>query len=449
MTPEDKDRDVESTTKCPHCDADVPLTPYCILCGHSLKSLSPDIYNHSNQIIICSQCRSSVPKMEFCILCGNKLVEISPIEKHSETTTCPLCRNEVPSSHMFCHLCGGKLKKKDEEGGDESVLCKRCWKLNPPSTEYCIHCGLKRQKFRSEFLERPFEGYQLELSHFFQPASFSISALRHGLSTKKIFPSKSIIVHSSYFGVKKSHKRAMSKFYRNFGGFDRENLINYLGASGLMLLVYIFWYLGRYRNLVEQIDPLTDGILTLFFGGVLLATLLMSPIWLSTFLIYRNSGYKVNFRLDSSRVFIAVIFNFFWMFIGGFGPIMLQVGDLKDPQERVILDKSFIKGVAWGAVFTVSCTALIGLLSLTITGIPGTFAGFLFQDHPIKSHVFTTFFSATWLSVILLLPFGDYFDKVIKRWNTVGYFILLAVGLILLTHSFTLISLLSQTTYRA
>jgi hypothetical protein len=157
----------------------------------------------------------------------------------------------------------------------------------------------------------------------------------------------------------------------------------------------------------------------------------------------------MNYRLDSSRVFITIIFNLLWILLPFFGPIILQLGDFKDPQERVIVHKSFIRGIVWGSVITISGTLILALLNLLTLGIPGMFAGMVFQNHPIKSHLLTSYFGATWISLILLLPFGDYFDKVIKRWNQLGYLILLAIGLILLTHSFNLMGLLSQNVYRA
>ncbi|UCG01163.1 MAG: zinc ribbon domain-containing protein [Candidatus Heimdallarchaeota archaeon] len=435
------------TIKCSHCQKMVPITQFCIYCGFKLD---PSALGTLDQpiLITCPHCRVEVPKTTYCISCGNKfdLISQKPIPPPSESMKCPLCRQEVPSAHNFCHLCGGRLKKKQGEK-EQDIFCTRCWKPNPPNTEFCIHCGLNRQKKESKILEEPFEGFQLDLSHFFQPVSFPLSALRQSLTSSKDFPLKSTISHSKYFGVTKSRKASL--FFRNFGGFDSNNLFNYLGTFILLLLIYIFWYTGRYADLVDQVDPITDGIITFIFGGVILTILLMVPIWLSTFMLYRNTGYRMNYRLDSSRVFITVIFNFLWILFPFFGPIILQLGDFKDPQERVIVHRSFVQGIVLGSILTICGTLILGLLNLLTIGIPGVFAGLLFQNHPINSHIITSYFGATWISLILLLPFGDYFDKVLKRWNQFGYLILLAVGLLLLTHSFNIMGLLSQNVYRA
>ncbi|MFX1285979.1 MAG: zinc ribbon domain-containing protein [Promethearchaeota archaeon] len=436
------------TIKCPHCGESVPLTQFCIKCGKKLDIDSSRIMDQSS-LTTCPHCGMKIPETDWCIYCGMKQKgESSPEQNQvAKTSKCPLCRKEVPATHNFCHLCGGKLKKITVNDQERSIFCNRCWKPNPLETEYCIHCGLKLQIEKgSKLLEEPFQGYQLDLSHFFQPVSFPLATLRQSLTSSKNFPLKGTVSYSKYFGVTKSRKASL--LYRNVGGFDSNNLLNYLGTFILMLLIYIFWYSSRYANLVQQIDPVTDGILILFFGGGFLTTLLMIPIWLSTFMLYRTTGHKLNYRIDSSRVFITAIFNLIWVFVG-FGPIMLQLGDFKDPQDHVLVQKSFIRGIAWGAVFSISCTVTLALLSLTIIGIPGMFAGFLFQDYPIKGHLFATYFGATWISIIILLPFGDYFDKVIKRWNQIGYFILLAIGLLLLIHSFNLIGLLTQNVYRA
>jgi predicted amidophosphoribosyltransferase len=404
-------------------------------------------------LILCPHCGKNVPKTTFCILCGKNLDVIdviTPKEEISpspEVLKCPLCRQDVPNTHIFCHICGGKLKKKTIDGQSQNTFCNQCMKPTPPDTEYCIHCGLKRQIIKTKLLEKPFEGYQLDLSHFFQPVSFPLSTLKQSLTASKDFPIKSTISHSKYFGVTMTRKGSF--FYRNFGGFDGNNLLNYLATFVLMLLIYFFWYSRRYADLTARIDPVADAMLVTFFGGIFLTALLMTPTWLSTFMLYRNTGYKMNYRLNSSRVLITGLFNLVWILFPFFGPIILQLGDFKDPQERIMIHKSFIRGIAWGAVFTVSCTLILALLSLVTVGIPGTFAGFLFQNHPVKSHLITSYFGATWISLIILLPFGDYYDKAIKRWNQLGYIILLAIGLLLLTHSFNLMGVLTQTVYRA
>jgi len=432
--------------KCPHCGKIVPATQFCIKCGKKLDTDSSRILDQS-PLTICPHCGMKIPETDWCIFCGKNVTSSAEQSQATEIFKCPLCRQAVPATHNFCHLCGGKLKKITTNDQVQSELCNRCWKPNPPDTEYCIHCGLKRQiKQRSKLLEEPFQGYQLDLSHFFQPVSFPLSTLRASLTSSKDFPVKGTISHSSYFGVIRSRKASL--FYQNFGGFDGNNLLHYLGTFILILLIYIFWYSSRYADLGQQIDPITEGIMIFIFGGAFLTSLLMTPIWLSTFLLYRNSGYKMNYRLDSSRVFITIIFNLIWAFIG-FGPIILQLGDFKDTKDHIIVQRSFIRGIAWGAVFSVSCTLILALLSFAIIGIPGMFAGFIFQNHPIRSHLFAAYFGATWISLIILLPFGDYFDKVIKRWNQFGYFVLLAIGLLLLIHSFNLIGLLTQNVYRA
>lgn len=438
--------EVESI-KCPHCQKMVTITQFCIFCGFRLETSSVETLDQS-ALIVCPHCQTKVPKTTYCISCGRKidLTSQQQVAVPSETNRCPLCRQEVPTAHGFCHLCGGRLKKKKDEI-EQGVFCTRCWKPNPPDTEYCIHCGLNRQIKQSKILEEPFEGFQLDLSHFFQPVSYPLSALRQSLTSSKDFPLKSTISHSKYFGVTRSRKA--SPFFRNFGGFDGENLLHYLGTFFLLLLIYIFWYTGRYADLVERIDPITDGIIIFIFGGVILTMLLMIPIWLSTLMLYRNTGYRMNYRLDSSRVFITVIFNLLWILFPFFGPIILQLGDFKDPQERVIVHKSFTRGIVLGSVLTISGTLILALLNLLTLGIPGMFAGVLFQNHPMKSHLLTSYFGATWISLILLLPFGDYFDKVLKRWNQFGYLVLLAIGLLLLTHSFNLMGLLTQNIYRA
>lgn len=434
------------TTICPQCNKKVPITQFCIFCGIKLDMKAIGAPDHP-ALIECPHCHVEVPKTVYCISCGEK-IDLKSQDSEApapNTIKCPLCREEVPSTHNFCHLCGGRLKK-DQVEIDQDVLCPRCWKANPPETEYCIHCGMSRQKRQSKILEEPFEGFQLDLSHFFQPVSYPLSALKHSLTSSKDFPLKSTVTHSKYFGVTRTRKASL--IFRNFGGFDGNNLFHYVGTFILLLIIYIFWYSGRYVNITDSIDPITDGVIIFVFGGIILTFLLMVPIWLSTFMLYRNTGYRMNYRLDSSRVFITIIFNLLWILFPFFGPIILQLGDFKDPQERVIVHKSFTRGIVLGSILTISGTLILAFLNLLTLGIPGMFAGILFQNHPIKSHLLTTYFGATWISLILLLPFGDYFDKVIKRWNQFGYLILLAIGLLLLTHSFNLMGILSQNVNR-
>jgi hypothetical protein len=211
-----------------------------------------------------------------------------------------------------------------------------------------------------------------------------------------------------------------------------------------MVFIYFFWYSERYRVLSQGTDVLIDSLLVLFFGGIVMTTLLMLPTFLSTFLVYRNTGYKLNYKLESSRVFTTMIFNFIWM-IFGFGPIYLRLGEFRDPQERIVVNKSFVKGISIAAIIIVLSSSLLAFLSVLIVGIPGEFVGTLFNNSPLKGHIITSYLGSIWISIILLLPLGDYYDKVIKRWNQVVYFILLAAGLLLLLQSFSLMQFLTQT----
>ncbi|MHA1331118.1 MAG: zinc ribbon domain-containing protein [Candidatus Hodarchaeales archaeon] len=396
--------------------------------------------------ITCPNCGNRVPKTSFCISCGIKLSEINqPAENSnvttSETTKCPLCRKEVPATHNFCHFCGGRLKKDIEDQSYE--ICNRCWKPNPPNLDYCIHCGLKQEQKRVRLLQNPFEGFQLDLSYLLEAKPMTISMYKQGLSSSKAFPSRSVLRHSKYFGVMKAKKSKLGLFARNFGGFGFNNLVNYSTTAILVFMIYIFWYTNRYIYLTKVDDPGTDLILLLFFGSVL-SILMLAPVILSTFIMYRNSGYRLEYHLDSSRIFVAVIFNIIWMFFGFYGPIFLRMGEFKSLKERVVMNRSFSKGIVIGAVFSILGSLILGIFCLLTVGLPGEFRGFIFQDHPLKSHLVTSFIGATWISLLLLMPFGDYYDKIIKNWNQVLYFILFAITLLLLTYSFRVLIILTQ-----
>ncbi|MFX0050656.1 MAG: zinc ribbon domain-containing protein [Candidatus Hermodarchaeota archaeon] len=440
------------TTKCLKCGKEVPQTSFCINCGNKLDIVIPKESEKHFSKIICPSCKQSVPITDYCILCGKK-IKSSPLSETTHTDeseissnllTCPLCRENVPFDHNFCHLCGGRIKK-EETDQIQSLICNRCWKPNPPNTEYCIHCGtvsLGRHTFKAKLLEKPFEGFQLDHDQFFQPSTVPLSALRQ--RTSKNFPIRSTIMHSAYFGVKiqKSKQNIIS---RNFGAFNRENLLNYTGTFFLLLIIYIYWYFSRYIELTDEMNLITEGI-SMFSAIILLTFLIMVPIWLSTFFVYRNTGYRLHYKLDLTRVFFTIIFNGLWILLPqGFGPILLRMGEFKDLDQRAISQKSFIKGIVWGSIITVFLSVILGLLTVTIVGVPGMFAGFLFKDHPLKGHILATYIGATWISIILLLPLGEYFDRVIKQWNLVGYILLLIIGFLLLSHSFNLISFLTQT----
>ncbi len=407
--------------KCPYCNEFVPNTKYCISCGNFLQEQS-----------------TTETKINNYDISDNKTnIEISK-------SICPLCRSEIPREHNFCHLCGGKLKKKPLDKQKQSIICNRCWKPNPPNLDYCIHCGMKQQIKRSKLLEKPFEGYQMDLSEFFQPVNFPMTIIKQNLMTSSpIFPSKSTIIHSNYFGVYKSRMNTVNKLYRNLGGFDSNNLGNYLFTFILMIFIYFFWFSGRYAPLIVETDIITAGFFIIFFGGIVMTSLLMLPVWLSTFLVYRNTGFRLNFRIESSRVFTTIIFNLLWMFFG-YGPIFLRLGEFEDPKQRIIRNRSFIKGISLGSIIVVFGSILFAFLSIAVIGIPGEFTGFLFNNSPLKSHVITCYFGSIWISIILLFPLGDYYDKVIKQWNQIAYFILLSISFFLLLHSFNLMGFLSQ-----
>ncbi len=435
---------------CNNCKKIVPKTDYCIFCGEKFldKRITDDISIINS--LVCPNCKKTVPNTEYCVYCGKTIDSSKEIAENEDSVEfnnpiCPLCRSEIPKAHNFCHLCGGKVKKSIKgEQKQQSIFCNRCWKAKPPNNDFCIHCGLKQQISKSKLLEKPFEGYQMDLSQLFHPSAYPLSTIKQSLTaSSRTFPSKSTIIHSTYFGVYRSRKKTMNLVYRNFGGFDLNNLFNYLLTFVLMVIIYFFWYSEQYRALSQVTDVFTESGLVFFFGGILLTTLLMLPTWLSTFLVYRNTGYKLNYRLESSRVFTTIIFNFIWM-IFGYGPIFLRLGEFRDPQERIIINKSFIKGISIAAIIVVLSSSLLALLSVLIIGIPGEFMGTFLKNSPLKGHIIISYLGSIWISIILLLPFGDYYDKVIKRWNQVVYFILLAVSLMLLLLSFNLVQFIVQ-----
>ncbi len=434
---------------CDRCRKIVPKTDYCIFCGEKfVEKVTADDISNINPIT-CPNCKKTIPNTEYCVYCGKIVDSSEEIAENKDSvvsniTICPLCRSEIPEDHNFCHLCGGKVKKKiKREQKQQSLFCNRCWKANPPNIDYCIHCGFKQQISKSKLLEKPFEGYQMDLSQLFHPSAYPLSTIKQSITaSSRIFPSKSTIIHSTYFGVYRSRKKTTNMVYRNFGGFDLNNLFNYSLTFVLMVFIYFFWYSEQYRALSQVTDFFTESGLVIFFGGILLTTLLMLPTWLSTFLVYRNTGYKLDYRLESSRVFTTIIFNLIWM-IFGYGPIFLRLGEFRDPQERIVINKSFIKGISIAAIIVVLSSSLLAFLSVLIIGIPGEFIGTFLKNSPLKGHIIISYLGSIWISIILLLPFGDYYDKVIKRWNQVAYFILLAVSLILLLLSFTLMQFLA------
>lgn len=409
--------------------------------------------------IICPYCGKLIPNTSYCILCGklvqkqqapketNEAYSISSeirIEENLEKSVCPLCRNEIPPDHNFCHLCGAKRKKIIKDDQPQRVICNRCRKPNPPNIDYCIHCGLKRQIKKSKLLEKPFKGYQMDLSEVFRSQTFPTTMLKHDLMISSlIFPSKTTVIHSNYFGVSKTQPKAVNSILRNLGGFDTRNLSNYMMVFILMISIYAFWYFGRYESFSVTEDNVTNIFFVLVFGGLIMNTLLMLPVWLATFFVYRNTGQRLNFRIESSRVFTTVVFNILWMLFG-FGPIFLRLGEFKDFNERIIFNRSFMKGIALGSAIVVLCALIFGVLCTAVIGIPGEFVGTLFNDSPVRSHIIASYFGSVWIALIMLLPLGDYYDKVIKQWNQLGYIVLIIICFFLLFNSFSIIGYLAQ-----
>ena len=411
--------------------------------------------NPPSSSINCPQCKMIVPNTLYCIHCGSKISkqEVSLNIENGETTPCPLCRKSIPSSHNYCHFCGGQIKKGEIKSESENIICSRCWKPNPPNIDYCIHCGYHTAATtsKSQLLEQPFEGFQIDVTGVFKPTMFSLTSVQQGLSTSsRNFPYRSTIQHSKYFGITKTRK-TIGPLQRNLGGFGLRNLANFFISILITISIYYTWYsfyLDSYlvfsnlppANYIENI------LISIFFGGLCLPLLSLAPIIISIFLVYRNTGYKLEYKLDPSRVFITIIFNFIWMFIGfvGFGPILLRLGDFKVPYERVIVQKSFRKGIALGVIFSVLCTVFLASITVAMVGVPGLFAGEFLRDSFLMAHISTSFFGAIWISLMFLMPLGDYFDKIIKEWNQIGYLILLVISLFLMTYTFQLLSTLSQ-----
>ncbi|MFW9855203.1 MAG: zinc ribbon domain-containing protein [Candidatus Thorarchaeota archaeon] len=450
-------------TKCSACGKEVPEAKFCMNCGKDLTQSISQVPTEKNLIIPCPFCNRNVPHTAFCIACGNPLqkdIEHDPVKKDSypteedqELVVCPLCREKIPTDHKYCHLCGATIKKDDSGFVLEEpnrLVCPQCLKPNSPTSGHCIYCGsrLSLQKEKTTNITKPFNGFQYDVPYFFEPASLPLSSLRQA-SMRSIFPIKSTIVHSTYFGVK-SKARRINFFARNFGGYDISNLTNYLGAFLLVAAVYVYWHSFRYSIIGTNTADLPTEILYTLLMVMLLTALVMLPTWLSTYLVYRSSGYRLKFRLDSSRILMTIIFNIIWLFIiRGFGPIILRMGDFQNPASRIVLNRQFKRGIVMGVIISTGITILIAGITILVMGIPGSFAGLFLQGDPLKNHVLILFFGATWILLVLLLPIGDYFDKILKEWNIVGYFILIAISFLVLTLSFNLISILAQPSYNA
>ena len=426
--------------ECPHCKKKVPQTDFCTTCGKKIGGSPKLNQEQSLESTTCPHCNQNVPQTPFCIHCG-QLISKEPVPPE-ELLPCPLCREDIPQGHPFCHFCGAKLQTR-VEAGLQTVICNNCWKSNPPNTGYCVHCGTTNlgKKFKqSLLLDQPFEGFQVDLPQLLKPTSVPLKIISQ--NSRKSFPVKSTILHSRYFGVRLRNQQALSFLNKNFGGYNRENITNYLGSFVIVLMIYFFWYSNPYSVILEEVDPLIDGSFV-FFSGLLLTLLLLMPLLLATFLVHRKSGYHINYRLDTSRVLITIIFNFLWAIFGG-GPIILRLGDIKNTEDRAIKNYSFMKGIGWGSLFTVISTVLIALLTMSVIGLPGTFAGFLFQDQLVKGHVLTLFFGATWISLILILPLGDFYDRVLKEWNLVAYFLMLVTAILILLYSYEVLAFISR-----
>ncbi|MFW9778895.1 MAG: zinc ribbon domain-containing protein [Candidatus Heimdallarchaeota archaeon] len=450
-------------TKCSACGKEVPEAKFCMNCGSNLAQSISKEPDEKNPMIPCPFCNRNVPHTAFCIACGNPLQrdaegslakrEHYPKEEDLEFVVCPLCREEVPANHKYCHFCGATIKKSGSGLVSEDtnrLLCPHCLKPNVPASGHCIYCGgsLSPEKEKATKITKPFNGFQYDVPYFFEPASLPLSSLRQA-SSRSIFPIKSTIVHSTYFGVKSKAKR-VNFFARNFGGYDVSNLTNYLGTFLLVAGVYVYWHSFRYSIIGTGTANLPTELLYTVFMGMLLTALVMLPTWLSTFLVYRSSGYRLKFRLDSSRILMTIVFNIIWLFIiRGFGPIILRMGDFQDPSNRIVLNRQFKRGIVMGVIISTGITIIIAGITILVMGIPGSFAGLFLQGDPLKNHVLILFFGATWILLVLLLPIGDYFDKIMKEWNIVGYFILIAISFLILTLSFNLISVLAQPSYKA
>ena len=435
----DSDKKELVLTVCPHCLQKVPKTRYCVTCGGEIESTGSNEKGQETIKINCLNCKKNVPDLPFCTNCGHAMSKKTELE----TTLCPLCRKEIPSSdHTFCHLCGAQIKGSSPTSVSETVICSHCWKPNPPNTGYCIHCtkSMTQKPRKTVLLEEPFDGYQLELSQLLKPTTVPLSMIKQKASPS--LPVKSTILHSPFFGVVTKSRQRLSFLDKNFGGFNRENILNYIGSFLIVIMIYYFWYSSNYQPILAPsgIDSRIDGIYTLL-AGFILFSLLMVPLWVATFFVYRKNGYHINYRLDTSRVLITMIFNFLWVYFGG-GPIVLRLGDIKKTEERAIRNSSFIKGITWGSIITISGTLFLTLVTVLTFGVPGMFTGVLFQNHVLKAHVVATFFGATWISLMLILPLGDFYDRVMKQYNMVLYFIMFVLAIVMLLYSYQVINII-------
>jgi hypothetical protein len=328
----------------------------------------------------------------------------------------------------------------------ETVICSHCWKPNPPNTGNCIHCAkiLGRKPRTTVLLEKPFDGFQLELSQLLKPTTVPLSIIKQRASMN--FPAKSSILHSPYFGVVIKSRQKLSFLDKNFGGFNRQNIMNYAGSFFIVLAIYFLWYDGFYKGLglvSGETDPILDFSLA-FIAGIILISLLMMPLWLATFFVYRKNGYHINYRLDTSRVLITMIFNYIWILFFGGGPIILRIGDIKNTEERAVRNSSFVKGITWGSIITISFSLFLTFVTVLTLGLLGTFSGFLFQDHILKLHVIVTFFGGTWISIMLILPLGDIYDRVMKQYNMVLYFVMFIIAILMLLYSYDVLNIIRQ-----
>jgi hypothetical protein len=428
---------------CPHCEQKVPKTKYCISCGGEIGSTDIDKKSQEIAQVNCANCQKRVPDLPYCIHCGQALTKSQNVD--TESRLCPLCRKEIPiSTHVFCHLCGAQLKTPLPTSVSQTIICNHCWKPNPPNTGNCIHCAktLARKPRKTVLLEEPFNGYQLELSQLLKPTTVPLSIIKQKVSPS--FPVKSTILHSPYFGVVIKSRQRLSFLDKNFGGFNRENILNYIGSFIIVIMLYSFWNSTSYQPLLTtgEVDPTINGIYVVL-GGFILYSLLMMPIWLSTFFVYRKNGYHINYRLDTSRVLITMIFNLLWGSFGGGGPILLRLGDIRKTEERAIKNSSFIKGISWGSMITIGGTLLLTVVNLLTFGILTVFSGIILKGHLLKSHVVTTFIGATWVSLMLILPLGDFYDRIIKEYNMVIYFVMLVLAILMLLYSYDVIRIIS------
>ncbi|MCK4847532.1 MAG: zinc ribbon domain-containing protein [Candidatus Heimdallarchaeota archaeon] len=423
---------------CPHCKQKVPKTKWCITCGGEIVSTLINDTQQETVRIKCHSCQENVPALPFCVHCGKALNK--PVEPKQKL--CPLCRQEIPvSDHAFCHLCGAQLKTSVQTSSETSVvICNHCWKPNPPNTGYCIHCAklLSRKPRKTVLLEEPFEGYQLELSQLLKPTTVPLSIIKQ--KTTSNFPTKSTILHSPYFGVVVKSRQTLSFLDKNFGGFNRENIMNYAGSFVIVLMLYFYWYseyystLNTFETILSGVDPTINAIIV-FIAGIILTSLLMMPLWLATFFVYRKNGYYLNYRLDTSRVLITMIFNFIWILFSGGGPIILRIGDIRKTEDRAIKNSSFVKGITMGSIITIVFTLFLTAITVLTFGSLGTFSGLVLHDHILKVHVAATFFGGTWISLMLILPLGDFYDRMMKQYNMVLYFVMFIIAILMLLYS--------------